>query len=380
MFIVLFNTNKYSTLLMHVFAIIMLMCQAWLIKPSTIKISMSYLTLGLVWSIVFILGYLLHVDSPYVGEFKSVIYIIIMILFTCMFLNLRFKKYEISILMTFYFLCNFMISLNILLNYLTNNFYLDGRSSLMILGVYKDPNYVASLIVPAIFWIYIELKECNHLIKKVSYYIALSVMMFAILATGSRAALLSVLTSAIVYIFLKLTSNEINAKRKIKGLLFLFVMMIAFCYILTIYSENRFTNISGYIHDIRVVIWNDALHFWLNSPIIGNGVNAASNFTLSCWYNRATHNCFLDLMGDSGVVGVMCFLGILMNILKRIQNKNILLPFIIICFLPMAFINGFYGFNFWFSVCLIKLFVDFFSTKGYVFCLKYTGYYKNISK
>lgn len=362
-FTVVFNSYPYATLLAHVMIILLLLMFFMLVRKSVVTNSLQFLLYGIIWCLTFVAGTFMSNNSPYVGDMIDILYISILIMFTCLFMGIKFEKSRIKTIFWIYIICNLLVSVNIIINYLIGNYYVDQRASFFIHGVYKDPNYVSSLIVPAVFFAFLILKKMNHFFQKLLLAVALGIMVLAILITGSRAALIGLLMPVLVYITLQILSRNTKFIYKIGIILGAIITAFVGSYILMTSGESRLTDVSGYMNDIRVVIWSDALSFWARSPIIGNGVNAVSNYTLTCWYGRATHNCFLDLLGDSGLVGIICLIGIIRLIIKKLQDKGIAIAFAVACLVPQAFINGFYGFNFWFLICLFKLLVNYQETE-----------------
>ena len=180
----------------------------------------------------------------------------------------------------------------------------------------------------------------------------------AIQFTGSRAAFVAIVLAVGVYIALQLLDTSIKTTYKLFLMILVIIGAIAFSVFLLI-STNRLTDFSAYENNIRLIIWSDALNFWSKSPIIGNGAAATSNYTMTCWYRYATHNCFFDMFGDSGILGVFCFANIILDVIKKASDRKKVIAFATVCMIPQAFINGFYTFNFWLVLCLIKLYSDY---------------------
>lgn len=353
----LFNNSKYGTIIAQVFILLLLFMALTVIKKDVLNRSKKNIFYGFLWCSTFLIGLIMFNNSVYM-ENQTFIYICILIFFTCLFLGVNFSMEQIQILLTVYLVSVLIVSINIIGNYVNRNFYVDMRASFQIWGVYKDPNYVASLIIPAVFMVTWTFFNVHKILRKGILLAADVILVAAILITGSRAPLVAIVVAVGVYAVLQLFDSAIRGIYKVIIIIAVIVSAV-FVSAVLLSVTNRFTDISGYVSDIRLIIWADALEFWKRSPVIGNGVSSTSNYTLSCWYGRAAHNCFIDLLGDSGVIGVFCLAGILRKIIQSSPNKKMILTYVVICMVPQSFINGFYTFNFWFAICLIKLYSDY---------------------
>ena len=89
---------------------------------------------------------------------------------------------------------------------------------------------------------------------------------------------------------------------------------------------------------------------------MGHGVESVSNYTLSQWYRYATHNCFLDILGDCGFWGLVLHAILLVFAIRKNRSKKNGVVFACAVLVPLAFINGYYTMHFWIIYALIYLF------------------------
>ena len=116
---------------------------------------------------------------------------------------------------------------------------------------------------------------------------------------------------------------------------------------------ERLTQISEYGDDVRLKVWDAALRAFRENPFWGSGLNASNTYSLA-ETELVTHNNFLDILGDSGIVGTVLFMLLLLSMLK-VKKHNLLnmLALMVVFLFPMAFINGFQTVTFWFPMIFI---------------------------
>ena len=74
---------------------------------------------------------------------------------------------------------------------------------------------------------------------------------------------------------------------------------------------------------LRTVIWKNAIELFFNSPILGVGAGSTLPAFVDAGYLRAvTHNFYLALLLEYGILGSMLFFILLIRILKEIQLRN----------------------------------------------------------
>lgn len=357
LFTMVFNNGKYGTVFAKVSIPILLFVFYSSMKQNILKHPKTNLVMGLLWCLGFVISSLASYGNNFV-DIMALAVICIFIFWCCLFLEIKFDRTQIRLIFNIYVFCTFIISSNIIINYLTGNFYREKRASYEIFDVYKDPNYVAALIVPAMFIVLVDMFNKNKVKDKIMLILLNAVFITAFIMTSSRGSFVAIIASIGVYTILQLIDSRIKFLNKVLIILGIIVSTI-FISVFLLYSTSRLTDFSSYSADVRIHIWKNAFDFWKKSPLIGNGAGSTSNYTLIGIYSLATHNCFMDLLGDSGILGIFCFLCILRNIIKSAGNKKKTISFIVLCFVPLMFINGFYTLNFWIVLCLSKLYSEY---------------------
>jgi O-antigen ligase len=180
-----------------------------------------------------------------------------------------------------------------------------------------DPNHVAaSMLFPLI----LLFQSRTNTILKIS---TISVMLFALLLTGSRGALIG-LSCGILYLFFH---AKVPIKTKIiNALLAILLSIILFVYLLPLLPSaisQRFsmellisTGGSG-----RANLWKDAISMFLQKPLWGHGYSLYQSISL---YDNAAHNIYIQLLVETGIIGVSLFLTFITSIIRISKANSIL--------------------------------------------------------
>lgn len=174
--------------------------------------------------------------------------------------------------------------------------------------------------------------------KKITYYlIAIAAFVFTVIL-GSRKSLLSVLLFLLV-IFYK-TSARNKSKLLTYGLFTLLAMMIIIPKDYLQFIIERFGVLDYFVSGNKIVIdesdnnrlemLNHGITYFSNKPLFGNGyMNFAILFHRDGYMLTYSHNNFIEILADLGIVGFIIyyipFISILRNIRKSQKSKWTLL-------------------------------------------------------
>lgn len=213
-----------------------------------------------------------------------------------------------------------------------------------------NPNYLAfylafSMILVSVFS---ERKE--------SFFVFF-IILIGILETGSFSVFIVVL----FFYFLRFVYSSVKEKRinKISIGLFIFLsFLIPLIIIVSVSDKMAASSVFGFISqkkDIqRVLIWQNALFRWRDNPIWGVGYNCWRALTSdSLRIEYVTHNDFLRILVDLGLVGIVSFLilwiGAIQTILQSSKSKQffyVSMLFLLVIF--SSFHNNINSILFWF--------------------------------
>lgn len=108
----------------------------------------------------------------------------------------------------------------------------------------------------------------------------------------------------------------------------------------------------------RTFIWNKGFEAFLKKPILGCGVLDTSSIRLLLGGASHCHNMFLNILFESGLLGMFCFVGILFMMFKPLKQVHdsqygYLIYIAFLCYF-VIFQAEVYNLMFFFSVCTIS--------------------------
>lgn len=186
--------------------------------------------------------------------------------------------------------------------------------------VFGNPNFFGAflaLLVPVVSWYFITT-------KKKYWLIAGAIMLFGIVLSGSKGALIGAVFGCIAVLG-KRTINIIKV-----------IMIIILC-VVFLYSNNRES-----VYESRTAIWESGIRAFAQKPILGWGMEnfddayklGVKDNWLSEIYVDKAHNEIIEVMVAGGIVGLAFYLLLLVNFFKRAQLllKGVMVSFILISF------------------------------------------------
>ena len=267
----------------------------------------------------------------------------------------RYSTVQVKFLLNAYVVSAVVVSLFILLAWVTGDYYSDWhqRASFKFLGVYKDPNYVMAYVVPTIVITVFKIIKNQDKKQRMINVAACVVLITAMLATGSRSALLAFVFALLVM----LAFMNIDASKKVKlfisiGAVGVLTVIIVFAVIPSHVTDRLFSLDSGG----RFELWGAALTAFLDYPVLGGGMNAAS-MQASLAAGLGSHNVYLDILCGSGIVGSLLFIVFFVTSCCRCrkQNRGFLYGMVVASMMPMFFINGFNTVTFYLPLILLTV-------------------------
>lgn len=218
--------------------------------------------------------------------------------------------------------CWFMLTDN------SNVGYLEGRASIAIFGVLQDPNYLGFVfIVPMAVVVYCFLNNKDFVIKGFCVVVA-SIILYCVLLTGSRGALVGLIAVAFVNIINKF--ENIWAKVTFCTLMIVLSILL-FGYILKYLPSEIAMRFS--IQDIiesrgtsRGDIWMKAFKTMYDFPYMTLfGFGTGSSVAV---IGKATHNYIIQLLLELGIVGTGLFMFFLLRSCWKMRNDTLCLSII----------------------------------------------------
>ncbi len=231
--------------------------------------------------------------------------------------------------------------------------YTDNRMTVAVFGVEQDPNYLGYLfLIPAAVSIR-QLLNRKAVYQKIFFAVLAVLILFCVMMTGSRGALIGIASVAIVCVitrFKKLSTKIIFC------VAMALLIALVYGFVLTLLPEHIAARFS--IRDVlesggtgRTEIWDSAFQALREAPHkILFGFGTSSSTALIGW---ATHNLFLQLLLELGLVGLSLFVAFLWIWIKRLAKQDTMCLGIVVGCMAMAMtlsVNTIY--YFWFAFIL----------------------------
>lgn len=182
-------------------------------------------------------------------------------------------------------------------------------------GSFEDPNlYACYLFIGFGLCIYLkELKKENIL------SIEIIVIIIAILLTGSRGALVTLGCIALILLM------KLKRKNKI-GIIIIISLLVIIAFktgfFETILNRVEFLGDKG---DVRFKLWEIGFKLSLLNPFFGVGIGNfiyAGNYIFDENISNLTHNTYLNILSENGVIVFLIFFSIYMFFLRKMCSKK----------------------------------------------------------
>jgi O-antigen ligase len=208
-----------------------------------------------------------------------------------------------------------------------SNFYIVGRVQIEHGGywpVFAEPNQYAAYLV-LMFPLFLSFTlYCNNKLGRIIFAIFSISILSALIASGSRGGLLSLLASLLIFSWTIKGLKE-KAKKNIivaGGIIILLFSISLFA--LPSWIENRTTERIEYqdgmdLNDYssgRFEIWKEHIDYFYRRPILGLGFNGSYNLLEKNAVSHISHNTYLFYLVDYGILGLLIFLIFIMSMLK----------------------------------------------------------------
>ncbi len=184
-----------------------------------------------------------------------------------------------------------------------------GRITVVINGVYQDPNYLTGFLIFSILYYYDEFMQ-NRSKKSI---VKMSFFLVSVLLTGSRGGLLAILGSALFYSLIWMKTKRFKFSSIVKIISFIFIMGILFNAVLDKLPDKvsqryvtSFTLADGGAG--RSNIWESTLYNYRSSPIFnkifGYGAGTIRYFN---YKGAVAHNIWIESLIEIGLMGTFIF-------------------------------------------------------------------------
>ncbi len=194
-----------------------------------------------------------------------------------------------------------------------------------IYSFFGYPNIMAQYLIVTIFWGFglVLSSETN---KTRGIALICTILSFAaLLVTFSRGSIISTILGGLLFSYLYIKIKRFNniSKRKVKSILALFIIAL----FIGIFISDKATDGKTFIQIIdmfkrtdsyRLMLWIKAVNAFSLNPILGIGLG---NYRLD--WHIYVHNEILQMLVETGIIGLSGFLFFLFFVFKKIQQQYV---------------------------------------------------------
>lgn len=282
-----------------------------------------------------------------------------------------------------YLVLSIIIAILIVLSFIfgyphIENYQSQGRYSIGITGLFKNPNYLTSFFNISFYIVfYICFLVKQSIKQKIILLALLALFLVASFLSGTRAALLVefLIIIAVPIVF----ANKKNYIRFIPILLIGAFVVVRYYDTIDLALSMFLGGRDALSDDGRSEAWNIAVNYILNSPILGCGSLAWTSIANGSSHLEYLHNVFLELFLEQGIIGIILFVGLIFSGLSKTNKKDrkFILLFLLFSAIPICFQNGLGEVNIWRFIIINRLIMNISSAYKEGICAYITNTYSN---
>lgn len=225
------------------------------------------------------------------------------------------------------------------------------HSSILLFNTKIDPNFIG---IPFVVASCLILDNILSRKRKILNLVLYAVIVIAIVYTASRSNFMCLVVSNILILFNFVHKRNIKlAFRILWVVLFLVIVIYGIRFISIEYSDQwaRMSEFAEGDDNGRYVLWERAFSVFYGSPLLGNGLGH-----MVSTYGKATHNTYLQLLCETGLIGSILFISAILVIIKKLRSYDKVYLILFLCMLlQVAFLDALDNRCFWIVICWMNL-------------------------
>lgn len=283
------------------------------------------------------------------SNFRSVC---LLIIFFIILAETKISEQMLNKIKTWYILFSVFCGLWVVGSVLYNGLANINRYKFEFIWGLKDVNYLLAFMLPGCYMAFRRL-AFEKTEKKIINVLCVFSVIFSVLVLETRASFITIIIVIAIMAFEYFYKDGMSTKKVMMLILMLVAMVFIGIWIFSTPAFSRLTSVESYEDNIRLVIWAEALKGFFKNVLFGSGLGSASYYSVLATHYQS-HNNYLDILCDFGIVGTALFLMIIVFLFKVPKGKKIyMLSYAIAFLLPLAFINGFQTLVFWVPMLLL---------------------------
>lgn len=255
------------------------------------------------------------------GSIQSQLKIIAQFILFLVVSNIYFNTEEISLIKKVFVLSSTILAILVILGCTIWGAGRYFHGNVIILGTAINPNFLGIPTVAAsvlLFYSFLYEK------KRALTFILLFINVFAVFCTASKGNSLSLVATIALITLYWVSNRNVSLYRK---LAFCIVLVLCFFMFVSFLQQNlpeqweRMTNISAADDNGRLELWSYAYNGFAEHPLLGHGVGS-----MKMNYGKVTHNTYLQMFYELGLVGGISFLFFSFSLLLKsfkLKNKGV---------------------------------------------------------
>ena len=226
------------------------------------------------------------------------------------------------------------------------NASINGDLILRVYGTFSHPNVLGGYLLIGMTLILFNLGSTKKQLEKILYLISLTCGTLVLILTFSRIAIL--LWLIILFIFLISRAGKNFLKKNIAFFLIFISIVIFLIFYTPIISRFANLRLSDESFFQRENLLKNSLVIMKNHPFFGTGLN---NFLIELsqvqktntvtFYLQPVHSIFLLVTAQTGILGLIYFIGFLAKTFKKALAERDLINYKIIIFLSILILGSF---------------------------------------
>lgn len=234
-----------------------------------------------------------------------------------------------------------------------------GRYSIGITGLFKNPNYLTSFYNVAFLVVCYILATVSLSIKRrVVLYMIIALLLVSSYFTGTRAALL---VEVLVIMAIPLVLAKSGRLYVVIPIVLVLVSVIVYSWSTIIDLYELFIGTRDMMGDTsREDAWVYAIKYIKENLVFGCGHKSWNVICHGTGYLEYLHNIFLELVLDQGIIGLLLVFGLVVVGYNKTNKDDrfFLLMLLFVTAIPMFFQNGLYEVNFWRFIIINRLMMN----------------------
>lgn len=301
----------------------------------------------------------------------QIVYQIVIFLWYALITGISYAEKDIKFVNNSFIYTCVICSIIVLVNNLIFNKTIFAITSLF--GYQIDKNFFSNFICLAAI---LSFRNILYGKSKVKYIICFSLMSLCIIFCNSRSSILALIVGVLFSIIIYL-KDKITVRKLIVSILLcciaIFVAMNVIKiipkwmydrYFVSSYKDNSNTD--------RISMWRNALQGFYNQPILGFGPGnlpsipeySITSFGRKIETNTISHNTYIDVLVNGGIVGTSIFIIFLFCIFKdTFKYDKSLIPLVLILIFVSFIVGAGKSVFFWNTLIFMKIESDFIKNK-----------------